>query len=127
MKKIILCLSLIVLVSTCFVTNAIAAPKITEIRGGYGVSATVVNATGRHWTISIQGPFIKDGTLTEGFILRDNTTIRTPLYPPAFGIGPVIIRVTIDRIILPDIIKTRPALMLGPFVLFRNISKPVSS
>ena len=53
MKITILYLIIIIaVVSTCFVTNAMAAPKITGIQGGYGVTATVADANGRDWRIS---------------------------------------------------------------------------
>jgi len=123
MKKTILCLSLFVLVSTCFVTNALAAPKITGIQGGYGVTATVVDAKGYDWRIGIRGSQMIYGMVTEGTISSKSATIKTPMFPPAFGVGKVIIRVTIYRTILPDIIEVRSALMMGPFVLFvHNIS-----
>ena len=118
MKKTILCLLLFVLVSTCFVTNAMAVPKITGIHGGYGVTATVEDARGLEWRIGIRGPYMIYGTITEGYISSTNTTIQTPLYPPALGVGKITIRVTIDRIILPDVIEVRTAFMLGPYVLF---------
>lgn len=122
MKKTIFCLSLFVIVSICFTTTVIAAPKITGIHGGYGVTATIEDARGLEWRIGIKGPYMLYGTITEGITPSVNTTIQTPLYPPALGFGKVIIRVTIDRIILPDITEVRTAFMLGPYVLFvKNI------
>jgi hypothetical protein len=118
MKKTILFLLLFVLVSTCCVTNAMAIPKITDVKGGYGVSATVVNATGRHWQISLRGSQIFLGMTTEGDITSDYATIRTPTLPPALGIGKINIKVTIYWIIIPVTIQERTAFMLGPFVLF---------
>jgi len=100
------------------VTTALAAPKITVIQGGYGVTATVEDARGLECRIVIKGPYMIYGTISEGIISSTNTTIQTPLYPPAIRFGKVIIRVTIDRVILPDVIETRTALMLGPYVLF---------
>ena len=117
MKKTILFLSLFLLVSTCWVTNVMAVPKITNVRGGYGVSVTVMNATGRHWQINLQGSQIFLGMLTDGDIISDSTTIRTPVFPPAFGIGRINIKVTIYWIIIPVAIEERSAFMLGPFVL----------
>ena len=117
MKKILLCLSLFVLVSTCFVTNAMAAPQITEIHGGYGVTATVVNAKGLEWKITINGPAMIYGMKTMGIISDKSATIHTPMAPPAFGFGPIKVTVTINRIILHDIIAIRSGLILGPFVL----------
>lgn len=118
MKKIILCLSLVLLISTCFVTNATATPKITGVQGGYGVTATIEDANTLEWRITILGPYVIYGTITEGFISGESATIRTPIYPPTLGVGNVVIRVTIDRIIFPDVVATRTAFMLGPFVLF---------
>jgi hypothetical protein len=118
MKKIILFLSLFLLVSTCCVTNAIAKPKITDVKGGYGVSATVENASGRNWMISLQGSQILLGMITTGNITNDYATIRTPIFPPALGIGKINIKVTIYWIIIPVAVEERSAFMLGPFVLF---------
>ena len=128
MKKIILCLSLVVLVSTCFATNAMAEPKITEIQGGYGVTATVLDATFLRWQINITGPHVISGMKTMGIISERNATIQTPIFPPAFGVGKIHIKVAINRIILPDVIETRTAFMLGPFVLnVHNTPKFISS
>ena len=117
MKKLILCLSLFVLVSTCFVTNAMAIPSITNVHGGLGVSATVENARGRDWTIYLQGPAVILGSKTAGMITRKSETIRTPIAPPAFGAGPIKVIIKINRLILPDIITIKSGIMLGPFVL----------
>jgi hypothetical protein len=117
MKKIILCLSLFVLVSTCFVTNAMATPQITGIHGGYGVTATVVNAKGLDWKITINGPAMIYGMKTVGIISDKSATIHTPIATPAFGFGPIKITVTINRIILHDVIVIRSGIILGPFVL----------
>jgi hypothetical protein len=95
-----------------------AAPKITEIHGGYGVSATVMDAKGRDWQIDIKGPFMISGMKTVGTISSARETIRTHIFPPAFGIGKIYIKVTINRIILPDIVEERSAFIVGPFVLF---------
>ena len=117
MKKTILFLLILALVSTFCVTNAMAVPKITDIQGGYGVSATVVNASGRHWQISLRGSQIFLGTTTIGDITNDKTTVRTPIFPPALGIGPINIKVTIYWTIIPVAIEQRTAFMFGPFVL----------
>jgi len=116
MKKTILCLLLFVLVSTCFVTNAMAAPQITGIHGGYGVTATVVNAKGLAWHITIGGPAMIFGMKTAGTISDRIATIHTPKIPPAFGLGPITVTVTIDRIILHDVIVIRHGIIYGPFV-----------
>jgi len=130
MKKTIIYLAIIIAVaSTCFITSATAtaAPTITGIHGGYGVTATVTGVKGLEWHINISGPYMiygmkTDGIISSGGILSGSETIRTPTFPPAFGFGKVFIKVTIDRIILPDITEVRTAYMLGPFVLFvRNI------
>jgi mannose/fructose/N-acetylgalactosamine-specific phosphotransferase system component IID len=118
MKKTILFLLLFALVSTCCVTNAMAVPKITEVHGGYGVSATVVNATGRHWVINLQGSHIFLGMTTVGVITSDYATIRTSIFPPTLGVGKIHIKITIYRTIIPVAIEEHTAFMLGPFVLF---------
>ena len=118
MKKTILCILLFVLVSTCFVTNAMAAPKITGIQGGYGVTATVEDGANRNWMISLEGSQIYLGRITTGNITSDHATIRTPIFPPALGIGKINVRVTIFWIIIPVAMEQRSAFMLGPFVMF---------
>ena len=120
MKKTILYLSLFVLVSICFVTSAtaIVGPTITRIRGGYGVTATVTGARGRDWCIDISGPNMIYGMKTNGSISSGSETIRTPIFPPAFGFGKIFIKITIDRIFFPNIIEERTAYIIGPFVLF---------
>lgn len=117
MKKTIICLLLLLLASTCCVTNALALPKITNVQGGYGVSATIENASGYHWVISLWGSQIIIGMLTDGDITSDYTTIRTPTFPPAFGIGRINIKVTIYYTLIPIALEERSAFMLGPFVL----------
>jgi len=117
MKKTMLCLIIIAVVSTCCVTNAMAVPKITGVQGGYGVSATVVNATGFHWVISLWGSQIFRGMTTDGDISSDYATIRTSTFPPALGIGKINIKVTIYWLIFAVAIEERSAFMLGPFVL----------
>jgi hypothetical protein len=117
MKKTILYLSLFVLVSTCFVSNAMAAPQITDIHGGYGVTATVINAKGHNWQITISGPAMIYGMNTVGIISDKSAMIHTPMAPPAFGFGPIKVTVTINRIILQDVIVIRSGIILGPFVL----------
>ena len=53
MKITILYLIIIIAVaSTGFVTSATAAPKITGIHGGFGVTATVADANTRDWQIT---------------------------------------------------------------------------
>ena len=125
MKKTIIYLAIIIaVVSTCFVTSvtAIETPTITEIHGGYGVTATVTDAKGLDWHINIRGPHMILGMKTDGTISCDRETIQTHMFPPAFGFGKIFIKVTIDRIILPDIVEVRTAYIIGPFVLFvRNI------
>ena len=114
MKKIMLCLSIFVLVSTCFATTAMAVPKITGIQGGLGVTATVENAKGHDWQINIKGPFMISGMITKGTISSDSAMIKAT----ALGFGKICIRVTINGIMLPDIVAERCAFMLGPFVVF---------
>jgi hypothetical protein len=119
MKKTILYLIIIIAVaSTGFVTSATAAPKITGIQGGFGVTATVANANNRDWQITLRGAHIIRGMITEGTISGDSATIQTLGFPPACGFGKIFIKVTIGRIILPDVVEVRTAFMLGPCVLF---------
>jgi hypothetical protein len=117
MKKIILFLTLFVLVSTCFVTTAMAAPSITDVHGGFGVSATVVNAQGHDWEITLKGPFVVLGSTTVGTITSKSEMIHTAMVPPAFGMGPIKVIIRINRVILPDVFVIGPAMMLGPFVI----------
>jgi hypothetical protein len=119
MKKTILYLIIITIVaSTCFVTSATAAPKITGIHGGYGVTATVEDANNLDWQINIRGPHMIYGMQTDGTISCDSATIHTPKFLPALGVGQIYIGVRIYRCILPDVVEVRAAFMLGPFVLF---------
>ena len=117
MKKTMLCMLILAVASTCFTTNAMAAPKITGVQGGYGVTATVMDADGLHWQINIKGTQIFNGAKTEGDISGNHATIRTPIFPPALGIGKINIKVAIYWIIIPVAIEQRTAFMLGPFVL----------
>ena len=118
MKRTLSCLVIITILGTCFATTAMAAPDITGVRGGYGVTATVVDADGWDWEIEIAGAHIFQGGLTQGAISGSNTTtIRTPIMPPALGIGKI--NVTVSLIfIIPLVLEERTAFMLGPFVLF---------
>ena len=129
MKKIIIYFAIIFAVaSTSFATSATATavPTITDIHGGYGVTATITGMKGLEWHINISGPYMIYGMETNGIIssgdglISGSETIRTPMFPPAFGFGKICIKVSIDRIILPDIVEERCAFMIGPFVLFVN-------
>jgi len=117
MKKIIICLIIIAVASTCCVTNAMAVPRVTNVRGGYGVSATVEDATNCNWKISIQGPHVLTGFITVGDITSDSATIRTPIFPPALGFGWITIKVALYWYFIPVEMEERNAVMLGPFVL----------
>ena len=117
MKKTTLCILIVTVASTCFTTNAMAVPKITGVQGGYGVTATVTDANGLHWQINIKGAIILNGAKTEGDISGNHATIRTPIFPPALGIGKINIKVAIYWIIIPVAIEQRSAIMFGPFVL----------
>ncbi len=101
------------------VTTALAAPEITGVRGGYGVAATIANAQDLDWEITIGGERVFQGGVTEGVVGANGTvTIRTPLFPPALGIGKINITVTLYWLFIPVDIEERSAFMLGPFVLF---------
>jgi len=118
MKKTIICLIILSVLGSCAVTQAMAAPEITGVRGGYGVVATVVDADNFDWKIELAGAHMFQGSITEGAISGSNTTtIRTPLRPPALGIGKINITVSLIFII-PLVVEERTAFMLGPFVLF---------
>jgi hypothetical protein len=118
MKRTLYCFIIIGILSTCVTTTALAAPDITGVRGGYGVAATVIDADGWDWKIEIAGAHVFQGYLTEGAISGSNTTtIRTPIWPPALGIGKINITVSLIFII-PLVVEERTAFMLGPFVLF---------
>lgn len=105
-------------ISSCGVTSALASPEISGIRGGYGVTATVVDADGFDWKIELAGAHILQGGLTEGAISGSaSTTIRTPVFPPSLGIGKINITVSLVFII-PLVVEERTGFMLGPFVLF---------
>jgi len=119
MKKTILCILIISVVGACGITQAIAAPEITGVRGGYGVVAMVANAQDLDWTIEIGGQHILQGGITEGVVGENGSaTIRTPIFPPALGIGKVNITVTLIWLFIPVAIEERSAFMIGPFVLF---------
>jgi hypothetical protein len=118
MKRIIFCLVITAVLGACFVTSA-AAVEITGVRGGYGVIATVVDAGNLDWKIEIGGQHIFQGSTTEGVIGSNGTaTIRTPLFPPAFGIGKINITVVLYWSFIPVAWEERNAFMVGPLVLF---------
>ncbi len=118
MKKTVVCILIILGISSCGVTGAFAIPEITGVRGGYGVVATVVDANEFYWKIEIAGAHIFQGGITEGAISGSNTTtIRTPILPPSLGIGKINVTVMLIFII-PLVVEHRTAFMLGPFVLF---------
>ena len=121
MKKTIFVLVIIAIIGGCFTTSTLSATEITGIRGGYGVIATVVEASGYRWAIEIDGPHLFNGSsITQGdpFSSDNKTTIRTPIFPPVLGIGKINITVMILNGLIPVDIEQRTAIMLGPFVLF---------
>jgi hypothetical protein len=119
MKKTIVCVLLFFVVGVCGVATALAAPEITGVRGGYGVVATVADAQDLDWKITIGGERIFQGGVTDGVVGANGTvTIRTPLFPPALGIGKINITVALYWTVIPVDIEERTAFMLGPFVLF---------
>jgi hypothetical protein len=96
-----------------------AAPEITGVRGGYGVIATVVGAQNLDWKIELGGQHIFQGSIIEGVVGSNGTaTIRTPLFPPALGIGKINITVVLYWSFIPVASEERNAFMVGPFVLF---------
>jgi hypothetical protein len=118
MKRIIFCLVITTILGACFATSA-AAIEITGVRGGYGVNATVVDAQNLDWKIEIGGQHIFQGSITEGVVGNNGTaTIRTPLFPPALGIGNINITVVLYWSFIPVAWEERNAFMVGPFVLF---------
>lgn len=119
MKKSILCIILLVVLGTYLTTNAMAAPEITGVRGAYGVIAKVSDAADLDWKIEIGGQNIFQGGITEGVVgSNGSATIRTPLFPPALGIGKINITVILYWSFIPVAVEERNAFMLGPFVLF---------
>jgi hypothetical protein len=118
MKRTIICLVIIAAFGACFVTNAMAAPEITGVRGGYGVIATVSGAENLDWKIELGGQRIFQGGVTEGVVGSDGTaTIRTPLFPPALGFGKINITVVLYWNFIPVAWEQRNAFMLGPIIL----------
>ncbi|KYK20843.1 hypothetical protein AYK25_04195 [Thermoplasmatales archaeon SM1-50] len=118
MNKILLSLTLLALLSGCFTTTALAAPEITGVWGGYGIRATVLDADQYNWKIEIIGLRIRYGGITEGTIDGNvNVTIRTHLFPPAFGFGIMDIKVTVLHDWLPVDMEKRTGFMIGPFLL----------
>jgi len=118
MKRIIFCLVITTILGACFVTSA-AALEITGVRGGYGVIATVSGAQNLDWKIEIGGQNIFQGGITEGVVGNNGSaTIRTPIFPPALGIGKINVTVTLIWLFIPVAIEERSAFMIGPFVLF---------
>jgi hypothetical protein len=118
MKKIIFCLVITVVLGACFVTSAMGA-EITGVRGGYGVIATVSGAENLDWKIELGGQHIFQGSITEGVVGNNGTaTIRTPLFPPALGIGKINITVVLYWSFIPVAWEERNAFIVGPFVLF---------
>jgi len=119
MKRIIFCLVIITVLGTCFVTNAMAYPEITGVRGGYGVIAKVANAENLDWKIELGGQHVFQGSITDGVIGNNGSaTIRTPIFPPAIGIGKINITVVLYWGFIPVAWEERNAFMFGPFVLF---------
>lgn len=118
MRRLFIFVLILSILGTCYVSTALAAPDITGVRGGYGVAATIVDANGFDWKIVIAGAHVFQGYTTEGSISGSNTTtVRTPIWPPALGIGRINITVSLIFII-PLVVEERTAFMLGPFVLF---------
>lgn len=118
MKRTLYCLIIVGILSSCVTTTALAAPTIAGVRGGWGVAATIVDADGWDWKIEIAGAHVFQGYVTEGSIAGNNeTTVRTPIMPPALGVGKINITVSLIFII-PLVVEERTAFMLGPFVLF---------
>jgi hypothetical protein len=118
MKKTLFCIIIVTIIGSCCVTSALAAPEITGVRGGFGVVATVSDAEGYDWKITIGGAHIFQGTSTEGSVGEGTTTIRTPITPPALGIGKINVTVGLYILFIPVAFEERTAFMLGPFVLF---------
>ncbi|GEM_PF-1018418 len=119
MKRIIFCLVVTAVLGACFVTSAMAYPEITGVRGGYGVIATVSGAQNLDWKIELSGQHVFQGSITEGIVGKNGTaTIRTPLFPPVFGIGKINITVALYWGFIPVAWEERIAFMFGPMVLF---------
>jgi hypothetical protein len=78
-----------------------------------------VDSENLDWKIELGGQHIFQGSITEGVVGNNGTaTIRTPLFPPALGIGNINITVVLYWSFIPVAWEERNAFMVGPFVLF---------
>lgn len=119
MKRIIISMIILSIISECLITTVMATPEILEIRGGFGVIAEVSDADHHNWKIELIGLRIFKGSITEGVVDgKENVTLRTPIFPPALGFGVIDIKVTLLFYWLPVDMEKRSAFMLGPLVMF---------
>lgn len=118
MEKTLFCVVFIAVISGCSIATVLASPEITDIQGGYGIRATVVDADQYNWRIEIIGLRVFHGDCIEGIINGNGTvTIRTPFFRPALGVGFIDIRVTLFHHWFPVDMEKRSAIMVGPFLL----------
>ncbi len=126
MKRVILFIIVLSLLGTFFVTSASAEPEITKVKRGWGVVATVVNASGLDWGIKTVllyhdsfPPGSDDYYLDNGVVTGNGSVvIRTTVFPPIFYFGVVKITVSLsdeDQVLVQ---QQSQGFMVGPFVLF---------
>jgi hypothetical protein len=92
------------------------------LRGGFGVKAPIDNyqiAWGNRpitWEMEIVGDFVLFGYSSGTIAAMGKGTARSSLLPPAIGLGPVTVTLTItaEGSVLEHI--TRNGYMIGPFV-----------
>jgi len=127
MKRIILFVIILSLLGTFFVTCASAEPEIAKVKGGWGVVATVVNASGLGWQIktvllnhdSFPPSPGDDYYIDQGVVAGNGSAvIRTTVYPPILYFGVVKITVTLYSEGFPVVMQRSQGFMVGPFVLF---------
>jgi hypothetical protein len=125
MKKVILFIAILSVLGTFFGTYASAEPEITEVKGGWGVVATVVNASGLSWEIKTVllyhdsfPPGGDDYYIDSGVVSGNGSVvIRTTMFPPMIYLGVVKITVTLSGDIQLFVQRSQ-GFMIGPFVLF---------
>ena len=109
-------------------STATATPEplngvIKGMRGGLGVTATIDNyqlAWGNrdvHWVLEIRGGFVLFGVTSGTVSAMGLGLVRSSLFPPAIGFGPVTVTLTVtaDGATLASL--TRSGFMIGPIVL----------
>jgi PKD repeat protein len=85
--------------------------EINDIKGGFGLSATIVNPRNEpiEWNVNIEGKYVFKGTASGTIEPKSEETIETGF---VLGLGNV--EITINA---GEITQKRSAFMLGPFIL----------